>query len=68
MAFIFLNHLTATIRPELNEPKTVSTAVRLQLRITSSPGLGLDVEADKVTVNEAIGPKTRNKTQESDKT
>ena len=62
MAFIFLNHLTATIRPELNEPNAESTAVRLQLRITSSPGLGVDVEADKVTVNEAIGPKTRDKT------
>ena len=63
MAFIFLNHLTATMRPEPNEPKDV----RLQLRITSSPKLGVDVEADKVAVNEAIGPKTRDKTQESDK-
>ncbi len=61
MAFIFLNHLTPTISPALSEPNGESTAVRLQLSITSSPGLGLDVEADKVTVNEAIGPKNRHK-------
>lgn len=37
------------------EANEESMAVRLQLRITSSPGVGLDVDADKVTINEAIG-------------
>ena len=45
--------------PALIEPKGDSTAVRLQLRMTSSPGLGVDVEEDKVTVNEAIGPQKK---------
>ena len=75
MAFIFLNHLTDCMSPEPNEPNTESIAVRLQLSMTFSPGLGVDVEADKVAVSEAVRPfryderskrakeqKTRNKT------